>query len=166
MRHGGTRHTTAIPGQRISGYVKALARRQRGLEHIDLMYQNQRRISPLQVVESIKLVESMRGVGRACRSYLEALAPQETGRLKPGACLLKLGDLDHLLTELLLNMQMHLEVCEQIHPARVQVHMVIRLSFPRCIASYEDTTAMLSALEVRAHDPAFGRLEERERTHV
>src|SRR5258708_2792901 len=141
---------TASLDQRINGYVTALEWWRRGLENTHLIYRDQTRVYPMQIEVITAKIEEIRRAVLACRSYLQQLAPQETKDLQPYACILKLGSFDYLLTELLLNLTMHLEVCAIVNQERVQLHMSIRSALPACLTSYEDTLAMLKALARKA----------------
>lgn len=139
-------HVVAPVLVRIQGYITALERRRRQLENSNVLYRNQYRMYPMQLDAISSSLDDIRRVVLGCRGYLQRLDPQETARLKPYACILKLSSLDYLLTELLLNVAMHAEVCTSVNSDRIQCHLAIRAAMPAVVASYNDTVAMLAAL--------------------
>lgn len=147
------RRAFASLGERLCGYVTALNRRRRSLEYISLIYRDQMRVYPIQLEAMLERLEDVRRVVLGGEAYLRRLNPQDTAQLRPYACIEKLSSLDDLLTEIVLTMAMHAEVCTTVSYHRVQLHLSIRRRLPAIVASYDDTTAMLEALAIKVRDP-------------
>ncbi|MEO9027611.1 MAG: hypothetical protein ABI413_02245 [Ktedonobacteraceae bacterium] len=138
---------------RIQGYITALERRRRRLENSNVLYRDQHRMYLMQLEAISENVDDIRRVVLGCRGYLQRLAPQETAWLKPYACILKLSSIDYLLTEILLNVAMHAEVCASVSYDRVQLHLTVRAALPAVMISYNDTVTMLIALLTKGAQP-------------
>lgn len=141
---------------RLGGYIQALGNRRRLLANMTAIYRDQTIIYPLQVEATLSRLIELRCVVLAARAYLTRWEPAETERFRPYACITKLGSLDYLLTEVLLNVTMFADVCQAISPDRVHLHMTIRAAFPALLTAYDDLLSQLTALVDKARQQPTG----------
>lgn len=132
--------------RRLYGYAIALIRRHRDLENISLIYRDQVRIYPIQLEAMLKKLTDMRRVVLGAQAYLRQFDPQKAAQLRPSVCIEKLANLDTLLTEIILLVAMHAEICTAVTYERVRLHLNIRHRLPLVLADYDESITMLNTL--------------------
>lgn len=132
--------------RRLYGYAIALVRRHRDLENISLIYRDQVRIYPIQLEAMLEKLTDMRRVVLGAQAYLRQFDPQKAAQLRPSVCIEKLADLDNLLTEIILLMAMHAEICTAVNYERVHLHQHLRHRLPLVAANYAAAAAMLKTV--------------------
>lgn len=151
---------------KLDSYAQALAGRHRRLINIAAIYRDQPAIYPLQIEASLKHLQEMREVVNLACAMLTGIEPAEIERIKPWALITKLGSLDYLLTEIILNVAMFAPICQAITPERTRLHIEIRSAFPALLTAYHDTLAQMAALAAKARQIQPTETQEQEEEHV
>lgn len=146
-----TRTTSRSPrqktvGERISGQYWRLARQRRRVSNIMVCFNEQPAMLPLQVEFSIERLCSVRRATQQTGRYLKTLHPEDTRRLRPYGCIVKLTELESRLSEVIIMLAMFGQVCQSVTLARVDLHLGLRSLLPGMLTTLDDTTSQLAAL--------------------
>ena len=127
-------------------FNRNITHQRRNLRNIAVCFIDQPAMLPLQCSESIERLDALRRTARAASIYLSHLEPDTTRQLRPHACITLLDMLYYQLTELIQYIAMFAPICQAISYERISLHLAICSLFPRVLATYDDVTDQLAAL--------------------